>query len=41
MAGNMVTLPEPESDRTQKRRLRHSAICRTVKALAILSAYMV
>ena len=43
MAVKMVTLPEPESgtkrpktNHTQKRRFHHGAICRTMKALAIL-----
>jgi hypothetical protein len=38
MTVNMVTLTEPQSetDHTQKRRFRHSAIYQTIKALAIL-----
>ena len=43
MVVKMVKLPEPESgtktsqtDHTQKRRFHHGAICRTIKALAIL-----
>ena len=43
MTVNMVTLPEPQSrdetsetDHTQKRRFRHSAINQTIQGLAIL-----
>jgi hypothetical protein len=44
MTVNMVTLPEPQSGKKRpklttplKRRFRHTAIYRTIKALAILS----